>query len=79
MQTKEKLTTLCGFSGDETELNLSKKNLSAGCAVLVANEISDMGALTSLDISNQVDEEDGKGGLGAEGAKCLAKALKDHP
>jgi hypothetical protein len=33
--------------------------------------------LTSLDISNQVDE-DGDGGLGAEGAKYLAEALKDH-
>jgi hypothetical protein len=34
--------------------------------------------LTSLDISNQIDE-DGEGGLGAEGAKCFAEALKDHP
>jgi hypothetical protein len=46
--------------------------------IAVANAIKDMGALTSLDISNQVDE-DGEGGLGAEGAKCLAEALKDHP
>jgi hypothetical protein len=52
LQTKEKLTTLCGFSGDETELNLSKKNLSAGCAVLVANEISDMGAMSSLNLAD---------------------------
>jgi hypothetical protein len=52
LQTKEKLTTLCGFSGDETELNLSKKKLSAGCAVLVANEISDMGALKKLNLSD---------------------------
>ena len=46
--------------------------------VALANAIPDMGAFTSLDISNQVDE-DGEGGLGAEGAKCLAEALKDHP
>ena len=45
LQARDKLTTLCGFSGDETELDLSNKNLSAGCAVLIANEISDMGAL----------------------------------
>ena len=51
LQVKEKLNTLCGFSGDETELDLSNKGLSAGCAVLVANEVSDMGALTKLDIS----------------------------
>jgi hypothetical protein len=36
-----------------------------------------MGALTSLDISNQVDKY-GRGGIGAEGAKHLAAALKDH-
>jgi hypothetical protein len=48
LQAKDKLTTLCGFSGDETELDLSNKNLSAGCAVLVANEISDMAAMSSF-------------------------------
>ena len=51
LQAKEKLTTLCGFSGDETELDLSNKNLSAGCAVLVANDISDMGAISSVDVT----------------------------
>jgi Leucine-rich repeat (LRR) protein len=50
LQAKDKRTTLCGFSGDETELDLSNKNLSAGCAVLVANEISDMGAISSVDV-----------------------------
>jgi hypothetical protein len=34
--------------------------------------------LTSLDISNQVDES-GDGGLGTEGAKHLAEALQYHP
>jgi hypothetical protein len=57
LQAKDKLTTLCGFSGDDTELDLSNKNLSAGCAVLVANEISDMRALTKLDISNYSIEQ----------------------
>ena len=52
MESKSNLTTLCGFSGDETELDLSKKGLTAGCAVLVANEIKNNGALTILDISN---------------------------
>ena len=45
MASKPNLTTLCGFSGDETELDLSNKNLSAGCAVLVANEVKNNGAL----------------------------------
>ena len=33
------LTTLCGFTGTETELDLSSRNLSASCAILVANEV----------------------------------------
>ena len=31
MENHSNLKTLCGFSGDETELDLSNKNLSAGC------------------------------------------------
>merc|ERR1719160_2263804 len=52
MESHNNLKTLCGFSGDETELDLSNKNLSAGCGVLVANEVKNNGALTTLDISN---------------------------
>ena len=52
MEGKSTLKTLCGFSGNETELDLSKKGLTAGCALLVANEIVANGALTSLNISN---------------------------
>jgi hypothetical protein len=48
LQANDKLTTQRGFSGDETELDLSNKNLSAGCAVLVTNEIGNMGALSKL-------------------------------
>ena len=52
MASKPSLETLCGFSGDETEVNLSNKGLSTGCAVLVANEVKNNGALTSLNMSN---------------------------
>jgi hypothetical protein len=45
--------------------------------IALADVIPEMGALTSLDVSNQADE-DGDCGLGAEGAKHLAEALKDH-
>jgi hypothetical protein len=79
MRSKDTLTTLCGLTGVETELDFSSQGLDAGDAVLIANDICDMGALTSLDISNQIDPYTGSGGLGAEGAKCLAEALKDHP
>jgi hypothetical protein len=34
MQAKEKLTTLCGLSKEETELDFSDQNLGAGDAVL---------------------------------------------
>ena len=67
MESKENLKTLCGFKGDEKELDLSKKNLQAGCAVLVSHEIQDMGALVSLNLANNK--------LGAEGAQHLAKVL----
>jgi hypothetical protein len=52
MQPKENLTTLCGLSREETELDFSGQYLRAGDAVLIANDISDMEALIKLDISN---------------------------
>jgi hypothetical protein len=51
MRSKENLTTLCGLSREETELDFSGQDLGAGDAVLIANDIRDMGASTSLDLS----------------------------
>jgi hypothetical protein len=51
MQSKEKLTTLCGFSRGEATLDVSNQRLGPGDAVLIANDISDMGALTSLNLA----------------------------
>jgi hypothetical protein len=74
MQSKEKLITLCGLSKEETRLDFSNKEETwehdLGDAVLIANDISDMRALTSLDIS--------KNCLYAEGTKLLAEALKSN-
>jgi Ran GTPase-activating protein (RanGAP) involved in mRNA processing and transport len=71
LQARDKLTTVCGFSGDETELDLSNHNLSAGCAVLIANEISDMGALSVLSLkSNRLATK--------EGGEALAQALANN-
>jgi hypothetical protein len=67
MQSKEKLTTLCGLSRDETELDFSGQNLRAGDAVLIANDISDMRAMTSLSLASTR--------LGAKGAKIIAACL----
>jgi hypothetical protein len=71
MQAKEKLTTLCGLSKEETELDFSDQNLGAGDAVLIANDISDMGAMTSLDMSKN-------GLLTKEGGEILGKMLKTN-
>jgi hypothetical protein len=57
MQSKEKLVTLCGLSKEETELDFSPRSgqcLRAGDAVLIANDISDMGALTSLNLAGNL-------------------------
>jgi hypothetical protein len=79
-----------GLKGNRviTELNISDNSLGMNSdysadtsgIIAIANAIPDMGALTSLDISNQVNKY-GEGGLYllTEGAKCLAEALKDHP
>ena len=85
MESKENLKTLCGFKGDEKELDLSKKNLKAGCAVLVSHEIQDMGALASMTfrdkkpvtINTTMTEADFSGAeLGVPGAIILAAWLK---
>jgi hypothetical protein len=70
MQAKEKLTTLCGLSKEETELGFSRQRLGAGDAVLIANDISDMGALLVLSLQNNE--------LCAAGGKALAEGLKDN-
>ena len=84
MASKPNLTTLCGFSGDETELDLSNKNLSAGCAVLVANEVKNNGALETITSGDEeavtmnadMAEADFNGKrLGTSGAMILAAFL----
>ena len=67
MANKPKLKTLCGFSGDETDLDLSNKGLSPGCGVLVGNEVKNNRAMTNLDLS--------KNNIRAEGAKHIAAAI----
>jgi hypothetical protein len=68
MQSNEKLITLCGLSKEETKLDFSGQKLDAGDAVLIANDISDMGALTTLDISmNELTRGAFKSGYGYSG------------
>jgi Ran GTPase-activating protein (RanGAP) involved in mRNA processing and transport len=70
MQAKDNLTTLCGLSREEKELDFSSQNLGAGDAVLIANDISDMWALSNVDIS--------KNSLCASGVKVLCEALRGN-
>ena len=47
-----KLKSLCGNTGNETELNMSKKKMGVEGAIMLAPEIIANTALTSLNISN---------------------------
>ena len=71
MDSKASLKTLCGFSGNETELDLSQKDLTAGCAVLVANEVKKNGVLASLNMSNNMLASKASG-------KALAEMLSSN-
>jgi hypothetical protein len=46
------LKSLCGNKGDETELDMSSKMDGAGDVIMLAAEIIDNGAMTSMDISS---------------------------
>jgi hypothetical protein len=70
MRAKKNLTTLCGLSGEEAELDFSGQYLGAGDAVLIANDISDMGALLVLSLESN--------NLRADSGKALAEALKGN-
>lgn len=42
------LTTLCGFGGDDTEIDISGGTLSDACFLLIANELEALRSLTSI-------------------------------
>ena len=81
MDSHRNLKTLCGLRGDETELDLSDKELGSGCGVLVANEVKNNGALTSLNLSeNELCDidVDGYGEYNASGVTALCDAIGKH-
>ena len=57
------LKSLCGNSGEETELDMSGKGMDAGDAIMLVPEIVDNGALTKLDISGNGIGAEQEGGL----------------
>jgi hypothetical protein len=46
------LKSLCGNKGDETELDMSGKGMRAWDAIMLAPEIADNGALSSLNLAS---------------------------
>jgi Ran GTPase-activating protein (RanGAP) involved in mRNA processing and transport len=50
-EAKPNLRTLCGFTLEETEVDMSKQGLLPEDAILLASDIPDMGSLSRLDLS----------------------------
>jgi hypothetical protein len=61
------LKSLCGNKGNETELDMSGRMDGAEDAIMLAAEVVDNGAMTSLDLASN--------SLGIEGAKIIADFL----
>jgi Ran GTPase-activating protein (RanGAP) involved in mRNA processing and transport len=64
------LISLCGIADDATEADLSGLKMDADDAAILASELLDKGALSSLDVSSNI--------LRADGAKALATALESN-
>ena len=75
------LKSLCGNTGDETELDMSGKAIGADGTIMLAPEIIANGTLTWLNMSNSalcgLDRFD-KGAYDASGVMALADALRKH-
>jgi hypothetical protein len=52
MRSKPNLVSLCGIADDATEANLSGLGMDADGAAILASELPDKAAMTSLDISS---------------------------
>jgi hypothetical protein len=52
MHSNPKLVSLCGIADDATEADLSGLGMDADDAVILASELPDKGALTSLNLSS---------------------------
>jgi hypothetical protein len=68
MRSKPNLISLCGIADDATQADLSGLGMDADDAIILASELPDKGALTSLNLSSN--------GLRAKGAKVIVEATK---
>ena len=85
------LKSLCGNKGDETELDMSGKQMGVDGAIMLVPEIVANGALTSLNLSNNslggydngfgwVSDMSGVTALAAAIPECrYAQEYQDHP
>ena len=68
MRAKPSLVSLCGIADGATEADLSGLGMDADDAAILASELPDKGAMTSLNLAGNW--------LEAEGAKHIAGAIK---
>jgi hypothetical protein len=68
MRSKPNLVSLCGIADDATVADLSGLGMDADDAIILASELPDKGAMTSLNLASNE--------LRAEGAKIVAEAIK---
>ena len=68
MKPRSALQSLCGIVASSTEVDLSGLGMDAADVGVLAEEIKDKAALSSLNLASN--------SLGTEGAKVIAAALK---
>jgi hypothetical protein len=71
MRSKPNLVSLCGIADDATEADLSGLGMDADDAAILASELPDKGAISSVNVLGNE--------IGIEQAQVLAAILKEHP
>jgi hypothetical protein len=71
MKSKESLKSLCGITPDQQEADFSGQRLGAVDAMLIANDISNTGAISSVNLLQNH--------IGPDQAAALVSILKEHP
>jgi Ran GTPase-activating protein (RanGAP) involved in mRNA processing and transport len=71
MRSKPNLVSLCGIADDATEADLSGLNMDADDTIVLASELPDKRAISSVNLLKNV--------IGTDQAKALVSILKAHP
>jgi hypothetical protein len=78
MRSKPNLISLCGIADDATEADLSGLGMDADDAIILASELPDKGALTSLNISDNNLTRDGRDMSGKPRAHVFGLLILNH-